>query len=265
MITVLPEGGLCNRMRVVASAWLLAKEAGQPMRVLWHRTPDFNSRFDALFESRGLPFEVVEKKAMLRPQRAMFRVFDTLAGLRGQRVLTQDNTSPGHFDMASVVSTLSGRDVWVRTNSRLAVAPGMFSLFQPTGEAAQRIAELQPQLQGSIGVHIRGTDNVKARSESPLSTFLAHMHSALQATPDTRFFVATDEPAALAAVQKDFGDRAWEYPKRAYARDDQTAIVDAVVDLFALGACDALIGSYWSSFTDTAADLRGIPCTIARA
>jgi hypothetical protein len=265
MITVLPEGGLCNRMRVVASARLLSVAAGQPMQVLWHRTPDFNSRFDALFSSRNLPFEVVERNAMLRPQRAMFRASEILAKLRGQIVLSHQDTRPGQFDLTTTLLKLSGRDAWIRTNSRLLVEPEMYSLFRPTGEAADRIAELLPRLQHSVGVHIRGTDNAKAKTESPLESFLTQMRAELQTSPETNFFVATDEPATLANLRTEFGDRVWEYRKRAYARSDQTAIVDAVVDLFALGECNRLIGSYWSSFTDTAAELRGIPCTIARA
>ena len=38
----------------------------------------------------------------------------------------------------------------------------------------------------------------------------------------------------------------------------------AVVDLFVLSKTRRLIGSYWSSFTDTAAELGNLPLTIAR-
>ena len=41
-------------------------------------------------------------------------------------------------------------------------------------------------------------------------------------------------------------------------RDEPAAIADAVADLYALSGCSKIIGSYWSSFTDTAAELRGI-------
>ena len=38
---------------------------------------------------------------------------------------------------------------------------------------------------------------------------------------------------------------------------------DARLDLYCLAATDKLIGSYWSSFTDIAADMRGIEKVIA--
>jgi hypothetical protein len=35
-------------------------------------------------------------------------------------------------------------------------------------------------------------------------------------------------------------------------RDDPLAVKDAVIDLFLLSNCRKIIGSYWSSFTETA-------------
>lgn len=265
MITVLPEGGLCNRMRVVASAWLLATAAGQSMRVIWYRTPDFNSRFDEIFATHSLPFEIIERSGMSMPQRALFRASEYFAAMRGETVFNHENTRPGQFNIENALTMLHGRNGFIHTNSRLSVASGMFSLFMPVGYAAERIAELRPRLERSVGVHVRGTDNVKAKAESPLTSFIALMNTERLSSPATDFFIATDEPAALAALKREFGESAWEYPKRAYARNDQFAITDAVVDLFALGACNKLFGSYWSSFTDTASELHGIPCVIARA
>jgi len=263
VITVLPEGGLCNRLRVVASSWLLAQRADQPLTVLWNRAPDFNARFDALFETQGLPFAVREGATMNRPLRALARSREWWARLLGVRVLGEAATEPGRFDLERELPALRGRDVFVHTNSRLAFAPGMFDLFRPTGEAAARLQPLRERLAHSVGVHVRRTDNTKAAAVSTLAHFVERMRAAQE--PGLSFFVATDEPQVLRELQAQFGDAVWEYPKRAYARDDPQAIVDALVDLTALAACRRLIGSYWSSFTDTAAEWRGIPLVIARA
>ena len=40
----------------------------------------------------------------------------------------------------------------------------------------------------------------------------------------------------------------------------QSVIVER--DLFSLAATDKILGSYWSSFTDVAASMRGIPKVI---
>ena len=265
MISVLPEGGLCNRLRVVASSLMLAQAAGQSLRVHWLQTPDFNARFDALFDTTGLPFELQEGRAMNRPAKALARSRAWLARLQGAVLLGPAQTEPGQFDIASAAARIGQRDVFIRTNSRLGHRRGMFDIFKPVGQAREALAPLQPRLAASVGVHISRTDNLTAAAESTLERFEALMRTELAARPDTQFFVATDEPAVLQQLQQTFGSRVWEYRKRAYARDDPTAIVDAVVDLYALAATRKLIGSYWSSFTDTAADIRGIECVIARA
>jgi hypothetical protein len=263
MITVMPEGGLCNRLRVVASAWLLAQDCGQPLEVHWLRTPDFNARFDALFERRGLPFAVHESSALSRPAKALARRHEWLARLRGAVVLGPAQTEPGCFDLATQTARLRGREVFIRSNSRLADRPGMFGVFVPAGDAAQRLQALRSRAAASVGVHIRRTDNRRAVAVSTLNRFIALMQAEQHAQASTEFFVATDEPAVLGALREAVGPAVWEYPKRAYARHDPTALVDAVVDLYTLAHCRRLIGSHWSSFTDTAAAIEDAPLVIA--
>lgn len=265
MITVQPQGGLCNRLRVVASSWLLAQAAGQPMRVLWHRAPDFNAAFDALFDGLDLPFEVSEYEAMNLPGKLLARARGPWARLRGAVLLGERETEPGVFDLQATAARLRGREAFVHTNSRLAFQPGMFNVFRPRGEAASRLQPLLERMRRSVGVHVRRTDNTRAAAVSTLARFIELMRAERAADPGTEFFVATDEPQVLAELRQHFGAAVWEYPKRAYARSEPTAIVDALVDLQALAHCRKLIGSHWSSFTDTAAEWRGIPLIIARA
>lgn len=265
MITVLPEGGLCNRMRVVASAWLLAKASAQPMRVLWHRTPDFNARFDSIFSTAEIPFDVLERSAMTRIGRGGFRLREYWARVSGNYVLGECETAPGKFQMEHALKAIDGRDVFVHTNSRLAFDPEMYKLFVPAAEAAEFIENLRANVANSVGVHVRRTDNTQALRESTLEQFIALMKVEVESNPKTQFFLATDDPEVTTTLQANFADRVQEYKKRAYSRNDPLAIVDAVVDLFALGNCRKLIGSYWSSFTDTAAELNGIECVIARS
>lgn len=265
MIWVMPEGGLCNRMRVVASSLLLARASGQRLGVHWLQTCDFNARFDALFETTGLPFDLREGRARSTPAKALSRTREWVARLRGAVVLLPAQTEPGAFDIAEQARRIGRRDVFIRTNSRLGWRAGMFDIFKLGLPAREALARLQPRLDGSVGVHIRGTDNVRAAAESTVERFEALMHLELDAHPDSQFFVATDEPAALGQLQRTFGQGVWEHPKRAYDRDNPTAIFDALVDLYALANTRRLIGSYWSSFTDTAADIHGIGCVIARA
>ena len=51
---------------------------------------------------------------------------------------------------------------------------------------------------------------------------------------------------------------------RNFIHNDPRGIQDAVIDLYSLANCRKLIGSYWSSFSEVAAQLRGIELVIAK-
>jgi hypothetical protein len=107
----------------------------------------------------------------------------------------------------------------------------------------------------TIGVHLRRTDNARAREVSPTELFVTAIEQEIELNPAARFFIATDEPEEEALLQQRFGDRLIVHPKRSRRRDDPAAIRDAVVDLYCLAACRRIYGSYWSSFSETAQQL----------
>jgi len=264
MITVIPRGGLCNRLRVVASSLEFAGACRQPLQVVWYRSRDMNARFDVLFEIREVPFGLIERNGMIPALRVLRdRSRAVLAGLRGAVVLGDRETQPGIFRLNDIVARVGNRDVLVETNSCLAHVPGMFDVFRPTAPVTDRIATLLPRLRRSVGVHIRRTDNVRATLVSTLDAFAALMLAECGHDDDVEFFVATDDGAVFRQLRRDFGPRVWEYPKRAYRRDDPAGIVDALIDLLALASCRKVIGSHWSSFTDTAAEWGNVPLQIA--
>ena len=57
-IIVQPMGGLCNRMRTIASAVKLAKKLNCKMKVLWVKDKALNAPFKSLFEP--IPYPVIE-------------------------------------------------------------------------------------------------------------------------------------------------------------------------------------------------------------
>ena len=48
--TLIPQGGLCNRMRALDSALALAADTGRQLVVVWHLDAGLNCRFEELFE-----------------------------------------------------------------------------------------------------------------------------------------------------------------------------------------------------------------------
>jgi len=263
-ITIVPEGGLCNRMRAVGSALALARMANAGLRIIWYRTPDFNASFERLLsiESDTVPVKVEEKSAMSHLAKLGIRLKETLQRMRRMPTHLPGDTGSG-FDASAFIAQASQRATYVRTHSRLIEEPGMFGCFRPVGVPADKLAKLSKIGPSTVGVHIRRTDNVKAIEKSPLSSFIDLMNAELASDSSTQFFLASDSIEVVSELRGRFGDRVSLYEKRAYSRDDPAAIEDAVVDLFGLAGCRKLIGSYWSSFTDTAHEIRQIDYVIA--
>lgn len=264
MITLVPEGGLCNRMRAIASTWALSRSYSQQLRVWWYRSPDLNASFEDLFDASHAPFLVQSRRWLGGINRARLISSEALRRLIGRQTLHPGAIESGTAEEKQLLEALSGRSAWIRTCSQLTTDADMYRCFVPAQPIRDSVSRLTPRLRESVGVHIRRTDNERSTIESPTEAFVALMARECAARRDTSFFVATDSPDVLDELRREFGSRVWSHEKRAYARSESAAIVDAAIDLYALSGCRKLIGSFWSSFSDTASALRGIPLVVAK-
>ena len=154
--------------------------------------------------------------------------------------------------------------LFIKTHSRFWHGKQDYQDFVPAAELANKIADQILPDQHTVAVHIRRTDNTDAIAHSPLTLFIEYMQQEQQQNPQTLFFVATDDPQVLNGLQNQFGQAVLFHPKTSYSRSDPAAIQDALVDLYCLARCRKLLGSYWSSFTDTAGELFHIPVVIVK-
>lgn len=113
----------------------------------------------------------------------------------------------------------------------------------------------------TIGVHIRRTDNVVSIEHSTNQGFMRAMDRALEADSKANFFLATDDAALKRELIEKYGDRIITQ-HAPVSRSSIEGMRDAVVDLWCLASASRIIGSYWSSFSDTAAELFDAPLEI---
>ena len=168
-----------------------------------------------------------------------------------------------NFDVEQFISEAKlKKHCYIRTNKKLISDENMLDIFKPV-DALWRIVTAYRAPGRQVGVHIRRTDNVKAIELSPNSLFIEKMNEEKAKDENVKFFVATDDKSVFDEIKQIFGDAVLEHKKQTYSRDNPQAIKDALIDLYALSECDKLIGSYWSSFTDIAWELRNIDHVIA--
>ena len=137
-------------------------------------------------------------------------------------------------------------------------------VLRPIPEIQQEIdAITQLFAPNTIGVHIRRTDNKASISGSPTTAFIDAMKKELETDNKVHFFVATDDTSVRTLLQNTFPGRIITQEFHKCHRDTLSGMKQAVVDLFCLARTTKIIGSYWSSFTDTAAEIGNTPLLIA--
>jgi hypothetical protein len=243
MIILEPMGGLCNRMRAMQSAINLAREYNTELKVIWVLNKALNCEFSKLF----LPIPHVD-------------VISTIANekveLDGEMAIS-DNCYYNIRDAKELGEKLAkGEEVYVKTCFQFYEC-GNYTDFIPCPEVLRQVDMLLPKERiNLVGVHIRRTDQVRSIAESPTESFVQCMEKEIANQPQTLFYLATDSWEEEETLKKLFGSRIIANDDRNLDRNSSEGIIDALTDLVCLSETQKLYGSYWSSFSDTAAVYR---------
>lgn len=106
-----------------------------------------------------------------------------------------------------------------------------------------------------VGIHIRRTDNAESISRSPTELFERAIETEIEKNPNAQFYLATDSAEDQQRLISIFGSRIIANANKTISRKTQQGMVDALVDLVCLSRSAKIFGSYWSSFSETAATL----------
>ncbi len=131
------------------------------------------------------------------------------------------------------------------------------------------------------GLHIRMTDNLQAYANwakttpgfemayvSKLEGFMGYIERTLAVSPQTRFFIATDNADVEKKLHERYGNTVFTYPKtytggtervvslrqrKVFNLEKRTSsIQDALIELLLLARCQKIIGTYYSSYSKLA-------------
>jgi hypothetical protein len=279
MITLVPVGGLCNRMRAIAAAHDLSKKLETTLNVIWIINNDLGAAYIELFKPTEL-FKVVNlspgtslidrlvTRLYLPPKAKPFnKIIPILQRSIYKPILTTQDLPTGRSNDRS----LENRLAFYR--SALLISFGVFynmenttfSLFEPVAEIQQDIRKTVSLFtHDTVGVHIRRQDNTLSIEKSPTEAFVQAMTDELNKHPNTQFYLATDCQKTEQHIISNFGNRIITWPK-ARSRSTPQGIRDAVVDLYALSKTSKILGSYWSSFSTTAAKIGSVDKVVIKA
>lgn len=260
-LTVAVQGGLCNRLRALLSAYYLAEEHDWDLSINWAKNQECFAWYDELFEPlQSVCCQVVHGRWWNTP---VCRRNLHLPALARQLIYDKQikNYHPKHH--GELTQYARHRRLYLSTGYALADYPAAYACrLRPVASLRERIQTLVSQFGDyTVGVHIRRTDNIAAIKGSPLEGFVAAMQREVEHNSHVRFYVATDDDAVKRMLQARFAGRIVTQHVQG-GRADLVGMEEAVVDLFVLSRTDKLLGSYWSSFTDMAAEMGGMSVEI---
>lgn len=259
MFYICVRGGLCNRIRVISSGLILARQMNTGLCVVWERQKfDMYARFRDVF-MLPLEFQLIDADdADIGRLKKMF--CSSNSNFLGQsqfmtRALRENSRARFLQSPAS--------DWFVATCSAFQ-AESDYTWIRPVDIVAQEVKRWQEQLgENCIGIHIRRTDNFKSIVYSPIELFEEAIDKELKVDPFVRFYLASDDESVKERLISRFGDSVLTRSGLS-GRFHEGGTEQALVDLLLLARTKKVLGSYWSSFSSEAAHVGNIPyCCIA--
>lgn len=279
-ITLVPRGGLANRMRAIASASALATRIGAKLNVVWIATKDLAALYSDLFLTDNLPFRLTEltrRRFAYLPHRGKYLYLPTLwQSVRYSSTLRDERRRDRHYLIDAEPETVYAFFRSVGTGTVFVDTCHQFypfsddlyrSLFRPSPNVEMRVRQLLPDIgrgiPSPVGLHIRRTDHVQSIQSSPLSLFEKEIGDMIAAEPQRRFYLATDDDATKERLRSLFPANIITSPATA-SRSSRNGMIDGAAEMFALSRCSSILGSFNSSYSEAAALLGDISLKIIK-
>lgn len=264
-LTVVPIGGLCNRLRALLSAKSLSEQMQLQINVEWGSDAECRAWFDELFMPIDTSFFTVRKRPVwnIPARKRNFYIPALIRSIVGYK-LQYDCFRPHPEKILPIEKWRLGKH-YLSTGYA----------FYPYSKLKVRELRLQPDLKQQIdeicqrfatytvGIHIRRTDNITSILNSPIQAFKQAIDAEIKKNSKVLFFLATDDEVLKNELKSEYPNR-FITQRTSVRRDTLQGIREAVIDLYCLASTNKLLGSYWSSFTDTAAEIGQMPVEIVK-
>lgn len=265
-LTIVPIGGLANRLRVIMSVLHLSASAQDNLsiRVVWRSNKECGAWFEDLFlpiRQENITFchgsyadEVSSRHNLWLP--ALLRI--------GRYSTQQDDITPSAFPVRKILG--QGGKIHISTCHALCDYDSgkVKEVFRPHQDIMDTVESFTESFSAhTLGVHIRRTDNKQSILHSPLSEFEKRMDTYIEQFADAKIFLCSDEKRVKDFFQQRYGERLLTR-QAVLSRNSLQGMQDAVADLWCLARTQTVIGSYYSSFSDTAVEIGGQPLEIIK-
>lgn len=245
MIVLLPYGGLGNRIRSINSAIEISKVFNHKLIVFWVKNRELGCKFNELFKKIE-DIDLIEVNSSF-DLRLIYHRFtaDKYIDHKESKELQGNNFEA--FKKHNSIFIKSCHKFYNYNN---------MNCFKPIDNINKVIESFTDKFDSNtIGLHIRRTDNHKAIQISSFDKFIKIIDYELNNNPSTNFYLATDSIEIERTLKEYYGDIMIIY-KKELNRKTRDGMIGSLIDLICLSKTKLIYGSYWSSFSDIAAEIN---------
>ncbi|MDF9830952.1 hypothetical protein [Parabacteroides sp. PF5-6] len=268
-LTLVPIGGLANRMLAITSAIGFCRENQVRLKVVWFKDWGMGADFHSLFNLSPTieNVEVIDAKIwdyrFDRPRKRNLWIPYLWQKAAFDKRIYEKEIYAG-FSSTDLQSVMNSYDSVYLVHFQLFYErPGMLNILQPQPLIQDRIRKQVLSLGNSrvIGLHIRRGDHSAPTLNSPLSLFIAKIEEELALDKNTKFYVASDSYEEKRRLKECFGDSILTSFDKV-RRDTEEGIFDALVEMYTLSETEKVYGSLASTFSLVAAKISNVPFEV---
>ena len=266
--TLVPIGGLGNRLNAIASAIVYCKNTNRNLQIIWFKDPGLNCCYHKLFSIRScFPWVNIRnatfmdfilrdnprKKNLRLPTLFQYFIFDKCIYESDVYDVVSAKTKPdyGNIDVFDRIFMVIYCSFWV--------SPDMWNFFDLSPEVLHRVEEQTSAFTpDTIGLHIRRTDNMYSINQSPTELFEHKITEEIEKNSHVNFYLASDSLEEKSRLINKFGCKIITSTEKA-ERNTEKGIVDAFVEMNILSRTKIIYATAKSSFSELASFLTNIP------
>ncbi len=283
MIYLKPIGGLCNRMRAIDSMISLCEKHNKNLTIIWLKSKDLNCNFDEIF----LPINHDNIKVIVIQNQFIYNILTTFLIKKENIIKNQlwEKMYDSKRNRDKGLSLTETDQIFYSTIEKLMIGffktlrksfliesgyrhckqdENSYSNFHPTERIFKNISKTVNQFDKTFGIHIRRTDHIPSIQVSTDDKIISLIEKLLQENPNYNFFLSTDCSLTKEKLITQFKNSIITNQNLTYNRDTRDSIQYAVLDLFCLSQTQKIYGSFFSSYSQVAAEIGKIENIIIK-
>jgi len=268
-LTLVPIGGLANRMLAITSAIGFCTTKNIQLKVVWFKDwgmgADFHSLFDLSPEIENV--EIIDAKVwdyrLDRPRKRNLGLPFFWQLMAFDKRIYEKDIYAGFQKNDMEMAMQDSQSLYLVHFHLFYEMPGMLNFITPKDYLKEKIENkiLLFKNKRTIGLHIRRGDHSIPTINSPLELFITKIEEELKFNKNTLFYVASDSYEEKMKLKKYFGSSIITSFDEV-RRDTEEGIFDALIEMYTLSATEKLYGSLASSYSLVAGMISDIPIEV---